>query len=333
MGTVIRVKQLCKEYKTRQKQAGVVSSLTSFFKPDYVIKKAISDISFSIEQGEIVGFIGPNGAGKTTTLKILSGILCPTSGSVDVLGHTPWKRKPEYLKQIAMVMGNKLQLSWDLPAIDSFILLKNIYGLSDEYFNEKVKSLKELFEVDRILNQPVRQLSLGERMKCELIASLLHDPKIIFLDEPTLGLDAISQNNFRRMIKEQNRISGTTFIITSHYMQDIKELCNRVIIVNKGKKIFDDELTQLRKSHIRNKRVSIVFEQAVDEAEQQIKPILEHSELLKCTQYSVELNIPAEEVTEVISTLFRLLPIVDISIDEPDISDIICDVYKEGIES
>src|SRR3989338_9575080 len=232
---VIKVDKLCKYYQVHQKEPGLTGSLKSLFARKYYDVKAVDDISFEIEEGELIGFIGPNGAGKTTTLKTLSGLLYPTSGEVSVLGYTPWKRQPEFQKQFALVMGQKNQLWWDLPAIESFILNKEIYEVPAEKYQKTLDELVDLLEVRDILKIQVRKLSLGQRMKMELIAALIHSPKILFLDEPTIGLDVVMQKKMRDFIKEYNRRFKATIILTSHYMDDVKELCERVIIIDHGK--------------------------------------------------------------------------------------------------
>src|SRR6266568_278175 len=256
---VISVSHLTKYYQVHQKEPGFAGSMKSLFKRKYYAAKAVDDISFTIDEGELVGFIGPNGAGKTTTLKCLTGLLYPTGGEVRVLGYTPFERKHSYLKQISLVMGQKNQLWWDLPAIDSFLLNKEIYEIPDEHYNKTIEQLSDLLDVQDILQVQVRKLSLGQRMKCELIAALLHNPKILFLDEPTIGLDVMMQQKLREFIKAYNQQYNATIILTSHYMKDVEELCKRIIIIDHGKILYDGKLESIVKKYAKNKSITAVF--------------------------------------------------------------------------
>ncbi|HXL73948.1 MAG TPA: ABC transporter ATP-binding protein, partial [bacterium] len=238
----IEVENLTKVYRVNKKKPGIGGAIEAMFKREYTEVRAVNDVSFKIEEGELVGFLGPNGAGKTTTLKMLSGILYPTSGTAKVLGFTPWERKNEYRRQFALVMGQKNQLWWDLPAQESLYLNKEIYSVPDGEYKKVLDEMTELLQVKKLLGVMVRELSLGERMKFELIASLLHTPRVLLLDEPTIGLDVVAQKNIREFIKEYNRKTKTTILLTSHYMGDIQALCDRVIIINHGKKFFDGGL-------------------------------------------------------------------------------------------
>src|SRR6266550_4753838 len=229
---VISVSQLSKYYQVHQKEPGVLGSLKALVNRKTYTAKAVDDISFTINEGELIGFIGPNGAGKTTTLKCLSGLLYPTSGKVSVLGFTPFERKYAYLKQISLVMGQKNQLWWDLPAVDSFLLNKEIYEIPDIQYKKTLGELTELLDVKDVLQVQVRKLSLGQRMKCELIAALIHNPKVLFLDEPTIGLDVIMQQKLRDFVKAYNERYNATILLTSHYMKDVEQLCERVIIID-----------------------------------------------------------------------------------------------------
>ncbi|PIV01525.1 ABC transporter, partial [Candidatus Shapirobacteria bacterium CG03_land_8_20_14_0_80_39_12] len=264
MSGIINVINLKKYYQVHKKEPGLSGSIKSLFHRKYEEVKAVDNISFNIEEGELVGFIGPNGAGKTTTLKCLSGLLYPTGGSVSVLGFDPWKRKNEFLKQISLVMGQKNQLWWDLPAMETFILNKEIYEIPKPQYEETLNELVELLEVKDVLKVQVRKLSLGQRMKCELIAALLHSPKVLFLDEPTIGLDVVSQKKMRDFIKEYNHRKKSTIILTSHYMDDVKELCKRVVIINKGKLIFDGNLSEITEKYADHKIISVIFSKNVD---------------------------------------------------------------------
>src|ERR1700752_5053439 len=241
----IEVNGLTKAFRTYKKQPGFTGAIRGLFHRQYEQTVAVKDVSFNIEEGEFVGFLGPNGAGKTTTLKMLSGLLYPTSGSARVLGYTPWQRDDGYRRQFALVLGQKNQLWWDLPARESLELNAKIYGIPKEQFEKTVGDLTELLAVKDKLNVSVRELSLGERMKMELIACLLHQPKVLFLDEPTIGLDVVSQKTVREFIRRHNATHKTTILLTSHYMADIQELCKRVIIIDHGKIFFDGQLSEI----------------------------------------------------------------------------------------
>jgi ABC-2 type transport system ATP-binding protein len=242
---VIEVKNLTKAFRTYKKQPGFSGAFKGLFHRQYEQTIAVNDVSFQIEPGELVGFLGPNGAGKTTTLKMLAGLLYPTSGAAKVLGHTPWERHDDYRRQFALVLGQKNQLWWDLPARESLELNAKIYGIPKDCFEKTVGDMTELLGVKDKLNISVRELSLGERMKMELIASLLHQPKVLFLDEPTIGLDVTSQKTVRDFIRRHNAEQKTTILLTSHYMADIQELCDRVIIIDQGKIFFDGKLSEI----------------------------------------------------------------------------------------
>ena len=241
----IIVNNLTKIYKQRQRQSGFIAALKTFFQDDTVLKIAVDDVSFSVEEGDIIGLLGPNGAGKTTVLKILSGILYPTKGSVEVAGHTPYLREDEFKKKIALIVGQKNQMMWDLPAIDTLLWLKEIYDIPKPVFDETVKKLSTIFQADDLLNLQVRRMSLGQRMKMELIASILHNPKVVFLDEPTIGLDVMTQNNLREFVKEYNKHTGATVILTSHNLLDVESLCRKVILINDGKVTHNKTLKDL----------------------------------------------------------------------------------------
>ena len=230
----IQVNNLSKTYQVPEREGGFGSAVRSFFKRKYKDVKAVQSVNFKIAQGEIVGFLGPNGAGKTTTLKMLSGLLHPTGGNATVLGFTPWELKPEYLRSMTLVMGQRNRLSWDIPAADSFLLNQAIYRIPDAEYQKTYKELDELLELEPLMKKPVRNLSLGERMKCEIAAGLLHRPKVLFLDEPTIGLDITGQVRIREFLREYNKRSGATILLTSHYMADVTALCERILIIHHG---------------------------------------------------------------------------------------------------
>lgn len=319
----ISVSHLNKFYRVYKKDPGIFSTVSSLFSRKYFEVKAVNDITFNINEGELVGFIGPNGAGKTTTLKILSGILYPTRGSVSVLGFTPWERKKELQMQFSLVMGQKNQLWWDLPAIESFYLNKEIYEIPDEKFKKVLGELSRMLEIEDLLNVQVKKLSLGQRMKAELVAALLHQPKVLFLDEPTIGLDVLAQKKMRDFIKDYNQKFAATIVLTSHYMGDVKELCKRVIVINDGKLLFDGPLEKIIAQYADHKVIGLTFEKPVE------KKLLEkygkidkfdppNGEIL-----SAMIEIERTKVSETASEILANFPVADLTIEEPPIEEII----------
>ncbi|HVF69368.1 MAG TPA: ABC transporter ATP-binding protein [Xanthomonadales bacterium] len=322
---IINVSNLTKYYKIHQKEPGLSGSLKSLFNRKYYDAKAVDDISFSIEEGELIGFIGPNGAGKTTTLKCLSGLLYPTSGKVEVMGYTPFERKHPFLKQISLVMGQKNQLWWDLPAIDSFLLNKEIYEISDSVYKKTLDELVELLDVQDVLQVQVRKLSLGQRMKCELIAALIHNPKILFLDEPTIGLDVVMQQKLRDFIKEYNKRYNATILLTSHYMKDVEQLCERVIIIDHGKILYDGALSDIVKKYVKNKTLSVIFAKPVEK-----NKLSRLGQVLELDGSKAILSVPREKSNHVASKLLDSFPVVDLNIEEANIEEIIRDVFTKN---
>jgi len=322
---VISASHLSKYYQVSQKEPGMIGSLKSLFSREYETVKAVDDISFEINEGELIGFIGPNGAGKTTTLKCLSGLLYPTNGAVSVISFTPNERKSEFLRRIALVMGQKNQLWWDLPAIDTFLLNKEIYGISDEKYNIILEELSRLLEVEEILKTPVKKLSLGQRMKMELMASLIHSPKVLFLDEPTIGLDVLMQKKLREFIKEYNIRFKATIILTSHYMQDVEQLCKRVIIINFGKIIFDGQLSSLVEKYTPYKKVKVLFREYADP-----KKIDKLGKIDSYTYPELILSVPNKKANSTASSILKDFEVEDITIEEPQIEDVIARVYTEN---
>lgn len=320
--SLINVKNLKKYYRVHEKDPGLVGSLKSLFSRKYREVKAVDDISFEISEGEIVGFIGPNGAGKTTTLKCLSGLLYPTDGKVEVLGFTPWDRKPEFQKQFALVMGQKNQLWWDLPPMETFILNREIYEVPKDQYNETLDKLIGLLDVKDILNIQVRKLSLGQRMKCELIAALIHNPKVLFLDEPTIGLDVVMQKVMRDFLKEYNRQFKSTILLTSHYMGDVKELCERVIIIDSGKILFDGQLQNVIDRFARNKILTIVFSQDIDQ-----RKLAEFGDVREYKFPEAKVTVKREDATKKAAKLLEEFPVADLVIEEPPIEAIIREVF------
>lgn len=306
----INVQSLCRDFEYYEKESGLKGSVKNLFHREKCIRNAIKDISFQIAEGEIVGFIGPNGAGKTTTTKILSGILYPTSGEVTVNGFVPWERKNEYKRQFAFVAGQKSQLWNDLPAIESFYLNKCIYEISDQVYKDTLEELVELFDVKSFLKVQVRRLSLGERMKMEMIAALLHKPNVIFLDEPTIGLDIVAQTNIRDFLKRYNKSHHATIILTSHYMRDIEELCERSIIINHGTLVYDGELSKIC-SQFSNKRViRLSFLKRIS------KERLEaYGEVTEYEDTKAALEIDSDKLTLLSQKLLNEFPIADFTIE------------------
>lgn len=321
---IISVSNLSKTYKVHRKEPGFRGSLKSLVSRKYEQVNAVKDISFKIQPGELIGFIGPNGAGKTTTLKCLSGLLYPSGGKVEVLGFTPFARKTPFLKQIALVMGQKNQLWWDLPPTETFLLNKEIYEIPDAKYKQTLNDLVELLDVKDVLNIQVRKLSLGQRMKCELIAALLHSPKVLFLDEPTIGLDVVMQKKLRDFLKEYNKKYGATIILTSHYMEDVRQLCERVIVIDHGTLLFDGKLDELIREYTQHKLITVVFDKQV--------PLEKIEKLGKVKEYDfpkVVLSVKRDESNRVTSKLLKDFPVEDLNIQEPDIEDIIREVFSK----
>lgn len=320
----IDVKHINKTFKVKEKSQGRFSTLKTFFNRKYKYINAIKDISFSIKKGEIVGYIGPNGAGKSTTIKILSGILVPDSGNVVIDKMIPWKDRKKYVSKIGVVFGQRSQLWWDIPAIDSFNLLKDIYKVSDKEYNETLNELIDLLNLKDIINIPVRQLSLGNRMKCEIAASLIHKPKILFLDEPTIGLDAVSKKIVRDFIKKINKQNKVTVILTTHDMADIEALAKRIILIGKGEVLYDGTLTKLKRNYDYLRKIKIQTKDKID-----IKKDYIVKE--KNTKEGIEfiIDIRKVEISDFIKLISSKISIIDIDIDNGNIDDLIVRLYEE----
>ena len=316
----IKVTGLKKYFRVYKRKEGLIPTINSLFHRKYSEVKAVDGISFSIREGELVGFIGPNGAGKTTTLKCLSGLLYHSSGIVEVLGYIPFERKADFLKKISLVMGQKNQLWWDLPAVESFRLNKEIYELSEDVYRKNLDELTGLLDVGSLINQPVRQLSLGQRMKMELIAALIHHPKVLFLDEPTIGLDIVMQKKMRDFIGNYNKKYKATILLTSHYMADVKELCRRVIIINKGKLIYDGSLESLSQKYSFHKIITVHFYSDAPENNLGEIKLIEGSKAV--------LKVDKEKAKNVTVQLLEKNKVRDLTVEEPELEDIISFVFE-----
>ncbi len=320
---IISVSHLRKLYQVHKKEAGLAASVRSLFHKTYETVKAVDDISFEIAQGELVGFIGPNGAGKTTTLKCLTGLLYPTSGKVSVLGFTPFERNHDYLRRIALVMGQKNQLWWDLPAQETFLLNKEIYGITDEDYHKHLGDLAELLEAEEMMKVPVRKLSLGERMKMELIAALIHKPEVLFLDEPTIGLDVLMQKKMRDFIASYNKLHHSTILLTSHYMEDVRQLARRVIVIDRGKIMYDGTLDRLVKQYAKHKLLSVVLDSYVPPDK-----LGDIGELVSYAFPKAVIRVKRSASNIAAAELLQHFPVDDLNIEEPDIEDVIRDVFS-----
>lgn len=321
----IQVNGLRKYYEVHQKEAGLAGSLRAFVRRRYETVKAVDDVSFTIEPGEVVGFLGPNGAGKTTTLKVLSGLLHPSGGEVSVLGFTPFERRSAFLKQITLVMGQKQQLLWDLPAQETFEVNRVIYEVPDAQYRRALAELTELLELGELLKKQVRKLSLGERMKCELAAALLHQPKVLFLDEPTIGLDVTMQARVREFVGEYNRRYDATVLLTSHYMADVTALCKRVLVINRGKLLYDGNLQTMVERLSPYKLIRITLSTPVS-----LETLASYGDVQRLEGLEAELRVERAETTRVGARMLAELPVADVNIAEPPIEAIIAEVFAAG---
>lgn len=315
---------LTRTYRTYKKQPGFKGAFRGLFHREYEQVVAANDVSFTIHEGELVGFLGPNGAGKTTTLKMLAGLLYPTAGTARVLGYIPWERKDGYRRQFSLLLGQKNQLWWDLPARESLELNARIYGIPAPQFQQTVEEMTQLLAVGHKLNVMVRELSLGERMKMELIAALLHQPRVLFLDEPTLGLDVVSQQTVREFLRQHNRTRKTTILLTSHYMTDIEELCERVIIIDRGTIFFDGKLDEVLDRFADTKLITI---QSAELDRWPVETLRSYGEVVERTPASAQLKVPRDRVIAVCKALLDELPISDIDIQETPIEDIVRKIF------
>ncbi len=322
MSADIRVRSLVKHYEVADREGGLRASLRSVVRRRHRVVRAVDDITFDVQPGEIVGFLGPNGAGKTTALKLLSGLLHPTSGEATVLDFTPWERRREFLSQITLIMGQRQQLYWDLPALDTFLVNKAVFGLEDAAYRESVDLLVGLLELDEILTKPVRQLSLGERMKAELAAGLLHRPRVLFLDEPTIGLDVTMQQRIRDFVTRYNATTGATILLTSHYMADVKALAERVVVIDHGKLLYDGLLTGLIDRYAPHKTITLHLERPVNRSD-----VAAYGEVVSADDVQVSVRTDKAQAAAVTARMLAELPVADLSVEDPPLEYVIDQVF------
>ncbi|HTP27920.1 MAG TPA: ATP-binding cassette domain-containing protein [Anaeromyxobacteraceae bacterium] len=320
---MIDVRGLKKHYRVHRREPGLGAALRSLFHRSYETVKAVDGIDFGVGPGERVGFLGPNGAGKTTTLKMLSGLLHPTAGEVRVAGHVPRRREAEFLKKIALVMGQKQQLLWDLPPAETFALNRAIYDVPHSQFRERLRELSRLLELEHLLGKPTRQLSLGERMKCELAAALLHRPSVLFLDEPTIGLDVSMQATVRTFVKDYNERFGATVLLTSHYMDDVVALCPRVVVIDRGRIIYDGDLRQLAHSVRPDKRIVVRVNRPVAEAE-----LSRFGAVISWGDGRAVIQVAAGEVPVAVGRVLAALPVADLTVEDPPLEEVMSELFK-----
>lgn len=328
----IKLCRLSKTYRVPQQAAGRGAWLKGLLRRTFQEVPAVREIDFSVRSGEMVGFIGPNGAGKTTTLKMLAGLLYPTAGEARVAGHVPWNRQPEFLKRISMVMGNKSQLLWDIPPLDSFRVLAEIYSLPAADFRKSLDELVDLLDLQELLTRPARNLSLGERMKCELAAGLLHRPQVLFLDEPTLGLDVSMQKRLRQFIAEYNHRHDATVILTSHYMADVAALCERVILIHQGQVLYDGALSELAKRLAPYKLIRLALDGSGSPAQGAAEGLSLPAgvDLLEQANGQVILRVGRAETPSLTAHLLKTLPVVDLSVEDPPLEAVMDQIYQGG---
>ena len=332
---MIRVENLTKEFKINKKYPGFKGAIKSFFSTEHITKRAVDDISFEINDGEIVGYIGANGAGKSTTIKMMTGILTPTSGKVTVNGITPYENREKNAKNIGVVFGQKTQLWWDLPISETFSLLKDIYDISDNDFEERMNFFKKVLGLEEFFLNPVRTLSLGQRMRADLAAALIHNPKVIYLDEPTIGLDVVVKESVRKAIKEINKKYGTTIILTTHDLNDIEELCNRIIIIDKGKKIYDGEIEGVKEKYGYLTTVEIQVKDTINLDKftefADMKKDEEFNLLYKDNKLFISFNKNKISSADIIGRTMKKLNVIDFSIKETSIEDIVKKMYRNEV--
>ena len=328
----IEVSHVSKSFKVSKRKSGVTGMIANLIAPKFEIKQAVQDVSFTIEQGEMVGFIGPNGAGKSTTIKMLAGILYPDEGKIEVNGFVPYKQRKDYVGNIGVVFGQKSQLQWDLPVIDSFELLKAIYGVPDAMYRKNIDRFVQMLDMGSFLNQPVRQLSLGQRMRADIVAALLHSPQIVFFDEPTIGVDVVGKETIRSFIKELNAQDNVTMLFTTHDMQDIEKTCNRLVIIDKGSKIYDGSLLGIRDRYGTTRQLDVEFSGREEIAPIENVEIVELDELDGRKKRFVFENKNVH-IHELMNFLLKTYSVRDINISEPEIESIIRKIYNGEVVS
>jgi ABC-2 type transport system ATP-binding protein len=322
---VIEIEQLTKNYRVYQKQEGLLASVRGLFSRKYRDVRAVRGIDLTVEQGEFVAFLGPNGAGKTTTLKLLSGVINPTSGTARVLGHVPWRRENAYRRRFALVMGQKNQLWWDLPAQESFRLHQQIYCIEPADFDRARDELAELLRVKDLLSQPVRELSLGERMKMELTAALLHSPDVLFLDEPTIGLDVVAQHNIQQFLRQYQERRKTTILLTSHYMKDVAALCRRVVVIANGSIMYDGSLTGIIDGFSGHKIVTLLFAE-----DRMPHDLSRYGEVLEMLAPKAKVRIERRKVADALADILHRHPIEDVSVEDPPLEEAIAEMFSRA---
>ncbi|MBY0395363.1 MAG: ATP-binding cassette domain-containing protein [Thermoleophilia bacterium] len=321
---IIRAEGLTKTYRVFQKKDGLLGALRGLYHREYKDVRAVDGVSFTIEPGEMVAFLGPNGAGKTTTLKMLSGLIYPTAGSAEVLGYVPWKREDPFRRRFALVMGQKNQLWWDLPAADSFQLHREIYSIPQAEFDRTLGELTELLGVEKLTRQAVRELSLGERMKMELIAALLHQPQLLLLDEPTIGLDVVAQVAIQKCLRDYHARRGVTMLLTSHYMRDVEALCTRVLVITHGTLVYDGPLAGITQRFGSDKLVKLRF------AEEAPEDLGRYGEVTRRDGPSADLKVPRAEVAAVLGAILDQYAVDDVGVQDPPLEQVIARVFEEG---
>ncbi|MCI0334459.1 MAG: ABC transporter ATP-binding protein [Planctomycetes bacterium] len=325
--SVIEIRGLRKSYRVYQKKEGLGAAFRGLIRREYRDVHAVRGIDLDVEEGEFVAFLGPNGAGKTTTLKLLSGVIYPTAGEARVLGYVPWQRDNAYRRRFALVMGQKNQLWWDLPAAESFRLHQQIYRIEPAAYQQKLDELVDLLDVRRLLNQPVRELSLGERMKMELIAALLHSPDVLFLDEPTIGLDVIAQHNIQKFLKHYQEARRITILLTSHYMKDVAALCRRVVVINHGQIVYDGSLSGIIDRFSSHKVLTLLFANGKLPSD-----FSRYGELIELSEPRVKLRVDRQQISQVLSSVLANHTLEDVSVEDPPLEEVIAEVFAQSAE-
>jgi len=324
---IIQVSNLRKEFKVYRQHKGLLGAIRNLASSEYSVIKAVDNVSFEIDEGQIVGYVGPNGAGKSTTVKMLTGILVPTSGEISVSGLIPYRSRKEYTRRIGVVFGQRTQLWWDLPVIESFQLLRRIYRISYEKYNSNIEIFNDLLDVDDFIDTPVRRLSLGQRMRCDLAAALLHDPPILYLDEPTIGLDVVAKQRIRSFLSEINSNRKTTIILTTHDLLDVEKLCSRMMIIDHGKIIYDGSVDEIKRRYGKKRRL------VIDLAGDYENIVIAGAELIRREEHRAWLQFDRDKISasQLISMVTRKYEITDLTIEEPEIETIVAGIYEDGI--